>query len=225
MGKNLSRGRNPTSADSLKKKGGKEEGVLEFMCLSAGIHVSKSWKFMWLCAEIYGFNVGFVEIFVEGFVAVQSGLSHHPDKNSPEVEQGRHSHEGSREPDIRRPTFAKNHGLSRVFSLSRNSALSKKGLENDKLANRRPGQRRPFHSGFFVITGGVRGDPVIRPLFYYFFPRATGACPSRASEVPRLRASLAARATASRLQKLTSASPDDAPGGPLSSGAARSINR
>uniref|UniRef100_A0A6N2K6J1 Uncharacterized protein n=1 Tax=Salix viminalis TaxID=40686 RepID=A0A6N2K6J1_SALVM len=42
-------------------------------------------------------------------VAVQSGLSHRPDKNSPEVEQGRHSHEGSREPDIRRPTFAKNH--------------------------------------------------------------------------------------------------------------------
>jgi hypothetical protein len=25
-------------------------------------------EFMWLCAEIYGFNVGFVEIFVEGFV-------------------------------------------------------------------------------------------------------------------------------------------------------------
>uniref|UniRef100_A0A6N2N7N2 Uncharacterized protein n=1 Tax=Salix viminalis TaxID=40686 RepID=A0A6N2N7N2_SALVM len=150
MGKSEQRSKSD-SADSLKKKG-KRGGVLEFMCLSAGIHVSKSWKFMWLCAEIYGFNVGFVEIFVEGFVAVQSGLSHRPDKNSPEVKQGwpgineislnsvqeegpwggtvdlrneylmrivgkfqlvsvllTDSHEGSREPDIRRPTFAKNH--------------------------------------------------------------------------------------------------------------------
>uniref|UniRef100_A0A6N2KN05 Integrase catalytic domain-containing protein n=1 Tax=Salix viminalis TaxID=40686 RepID=A0A6N2KN05_SALVM len=51
--------------------------------------------------------VCFVEIFVDG--AVQSGLSHRPDQNSPGVDQGRHSHEGSREPDIRGPTFAKNH--------------------------------------------------------------------------------------------------------------------
>ena len=125
----------------------------------------------------------------------------------------------------KRQNSAQLQGLSRVFPISRNSALPKKGPQNDKLANRRRGQLRPFPSGFFVITGGFRGDQVIRPLFYYFFPRATGACPSRASEVPRLRASLAARATSSRLQKLTSATPDEAPGGPLSSVAARAIQR
>ena len=70
--------------------------------------------------------------------------------------------------------------------------------------------------------GGVRGVSVIRPLFYYFYARTAGACPSRASEVPRLRASLAARAPASRRQKLTFVVPEDAPGGPLSSVAARS---
>ena len=73
--------------------------------------------------------------------------------------------------------------------------------------------------------GGIRGVSVILPLFYYFCARTAGACPSRASEVPCLRATLAARAPSSRSQKWTSAVPEDAPGGPLSSVAARSRRR
>ena len=72
--------------------------------------------------------------------------------------------------------------------------------------------------------GGVRGVSVIRPLFYYFYAGLAGACPPRASEVPRSRAPLTARAASSRRQKLTSAVPEDAPGGALSSGAARSLH-
>uniref|UniRef100_A0A6N2KYU0 Uncharacterized protein n=1 Tax=Salix viminalis TaxID=40686 RepID=A0A6N2KYU0_SALVM len=41
--------------------------------------------------------------------AVQSELSHRPDQNNPGVDQGRHSHEGSRESNIRGPTFVKSH--------------------------------------------------------------------------------------------------------------------
>uniref|UniRef100_A0A6N2MBT8 Uncharacterized protein n=1 Tax=Salix viminalis TaxID=40686 RepID=A0A6N2MBT8_SALVM len=41
--------------------------------------------------------------------AVQSGLNHRPDKNNPEVEQGRHIHEMSKELDTRESTFARNH--------------------------------------------------------------------------------------------------------------------
>uniref|UniRef100_A0A6N2MS62 Uncharacterized protein n=1 Tax=Salix viminalis TaxID=40686 RepID=A0A6N2MS62_SALVM len=40
-------------------------------------------------------------------IAVRSGLNQRPDRNNPKVEQGRHIHERSREPDTREPTFAK----------------------------------------------------------------------------------------------------------------------
>ena len=72
--------------------------------------------------------------------------------------------------------------------------------------------------------GGVRGVSVIRPLFYYFYTGLAGACPARASEIHRLRATVTARAPSSRRQKLTSAVPWDAPGGNLSSRAARSLH-
>ena len=99
------------------------------------------------------------------------------------------------------------------------------GTENDKFANRRRGQGRPFPSGIFVIIGVDRGVSVIDPLFYYICARTAGACPSRASEVPRLRTTLAARAVSLRRRKFTSAVPQDAPGCPLSSVAARSRRR
>uniref|UniRef100_A0A6N2LEE9 Reverse transcriptase domain-containing protein n=1 Tax=Salix viminalis TaxID=40686 RepID=A0A6N2LEE9_SALVM len=49
--------------------------------------------------------------------AVQSGLNHQPDRNNPEVEQERQSHERSREPNTRGPTFAKNHLVSELLVL------------------------------------------------------------------------------------------------------------
>ena len=102
------------------------------------------------------------------------------------------------------------------------SAQTKKGPLNDNIANRTRGQRRPFRSGISVNRGGDRGGAVITPLFYYISTRASGASPSRASGVPRLRAFKAARSPSSRRQKFASAAPEDAPGGHLSSVAARS---
>uniref|UniRef100_A0A6N2LKM2 CCHC-type domain-containing protein n=1 Tax=Salix viminalis TaxID=40686 RepID=A0A6N2LKM2_SALVM len=43
------------------------------------------------------------------FAVVRSGLDLRQDRNDPQVEQGRHIHETSREPDTREPTFARNH--------------------------------------------------------------------------------------------------------------------
>ena len=71
------------------------------------------------------------------------------------------------------------------FSIFLHSALTKKGLKNDKIAHSYQGQWRPFRIGFIVINGGDRGVFVITPLFYYFYSRASGACHGRASSVPR----------------------------------------
>uniref|UniRef100_A0A6N2LNF6 Uncharacterized protein n=1 Tax=Salix viminalis TaxID=40686 RepID=A0A6N2LNF6_SALVM len=100
-------------------------------------------------------------------------------------------------------------GRSRVFPLFWHSALTKMGTENDKSLHSSAGQGRPFPSGIFVIMVWDRGV-------------SAGACLSRASEFPRLRATLEARAAALRRKKLTSAAPQDAPGSHLSSVAARS---
>ena len=124
----------------------------------------------------------------------------------------------------KRQNSAQLQGLSRFFHLFVHSVRTKQGTLHDKIAHRTRGQGRPFPSGIFVILGGVRGLSVIRPLFYYFNALTAGACTAHASEVPRLRAPVAARASSSRRQKLTSAVPEDAPEGALSSGAARSIH-
>ena len=122
----------------------------------------------------------------------------------------------------KRQNSAQWQGLSRFFTISRHSALTKMGTQHDKITHSWRGQGRPFPSGISVNMGWVRGVWVIDPLFYYIYARAAGACHSRASEVIRLRATLAARAVSVRRQKLTSATQKDAPGCPLYSVAARS---
>ena len=112
-------------------------------------------------------------------------------------------------------------GFSHFFT----QCTDEKGPRKRQHSSQLRGQGRPFPAGLFVIIGGDRGVSVIDPLFYYIYTRTEGACPSRDSAVPRLRASLETRAVSSRRKKFTSAVPQDAPGGSLSSVAARSRRR